>query len=104
MKRQIISEPEGQTRDLTADDDLLILASDGLHNSYSPSYLVRRVNELRRMGLTLGNAAQLIVDECLNLENVEKAANDNVTLIIVSLSHYLVDYQRRSRANTPLQL
>lgn len=54
MKRQIISEPEGQTRDLTADDDLLILASDGLHNSYSPSYLVRRVNELRRMGLSLG--------------------------------------------------
>ena len=57
MKRQIISEPEGQTRDLTADDDLLILASDGLHNSYSPSYLVRRVNELRRMGFALGSAA-----------------------------------------------
>lgn len=104
MKRQIISEPEGMTRDLTTDDDLLILASDGLHNSYSPSYLVRRVNELRRMGYTLGNAAQTIVDECLDLENVEKAANDNVTLIIVSLPHYLADYRSRSRANTPLQL
>ena len=57
MKRQIISEPEGQTRDLTTEDDLLILASDGLHNSYSPSYLVRRINELRSMGYTLGNAS-----------------------------------------------
>ena len=57
MKRQIISEPEGQTRDLTTEDDLLILASDGLHNSYSSSYLVRRINELRSMGFTLGNAS-----------------------------------------------
>ena len=35
MKELIISEPEGHTQPITADDDLLILASDGIYRSYT---------------------------------------------------------------------
>ncbi len=35
LKEFVIAEPEGQTWPLTVQDDLLILSSDGLYNSYS---------------------------------------------------------------------
>ena len=35
MKELVISEPEGRTQVITRDDDLLILASDGIHRSYT---------------------------------------------------------------------
>lgn len=54
MKDLVISEPEGQTWPLSSNDDLLILASDGLYRSYSQEYVVKRILELRAQGLTLG--------------------------------------------------
>ena len=66
---------------------------------------MRRVTQLRRQGLTLGQAAETIVEECLRLEQgVSKPCYDNVTLIIVSLADYLIDYERRNLLNTPPQL
>ena len=49
--------------------------------------------------------AETIVQECLNLEGgVSKPCYDNVTLIIVSLADYLMDFERRSVLNnTPPQ-
>jgi hypothetical protein len=54
--------------------------------------------------MSLGNISEKIVEECLRLEGVSKPCYDNVTLIIVSLSAYLMDYERRSPLNTPKQL
>ena len=104
MKQLVISEPEGQTRLLTHDDDILILASDGIHRSYTQNQIVQRMNELRRQNIPLGRIAEMIVEECLRLERVAKPCYDNVTLILVSLSDYLIDYERRSLLNTPQQL
>ena len=47
MKDLVISEPEGQTWPISSNDDLLILASDGLYRSYSQEYVVKRILELR---------------------------------------------------------
>ena len=52
----------------------------------------------------MGKVAEALVDECLRLEGVSTPCYDNVTLIIVSLSDYLLDYQRRNLLNTPVQL
>jgi protein phosphatase 1L len=104
LKELVISEPEGRTMPITQEDDLLILASDGIHRSYTQDHIVRRVQELRKRHLDLGNIAETIVEECLRLENVAKPCYDNVTLIIVSLGDYLMDYEKRSLVNTPQQL
>ena len=47
LKEFVIAEPEGQTWPLSVQDDLLILSSDGLYNSYSQEYVVKRVLQLR---------------------------------------------------------
>ena len=101
MKDLIISEPECSTQLLTHEDDLLILASDGIHRSYTQDYIVSRVNELRNQHENLGAVAEQIVEECLRCESVSRPCYDNVTLIIVSLGEYLMDYEKRSLLNTP---
>ena len=55
-------------------------------------------------GLPLGLVSETIIEECLRLEGVGKPCYDNVTLVIVSLGDYLVDYERRNLLNTPQQL
>jgi len=35
LKELVISEPEGRSMPITREDDLLILASDGIHRSYT---------------------------------------------------------------------
>ena len=65
---------------------------------------MQRISELRRQNILLGNIAEIIVEECLRLERVAKPCYDNVTLIIVSLTDYLVDFKRKSLLNTPQQL
>lgn len=104
MKELVISEPECRSCQLSRDEDLLVLASDGIHRSYSQDQIVRRINELRRQTNSLGKIAEIIVEECLRLENEAQPCNDNVTLIIVSLADYLQDYERRSLLLTPQQL
>jgi len=55
--------------------------------------------------MPFGTVAESIVEECLRLEQgASKPCYDNVTLIIVSLADYLMDYERRSLVNTPQQL
>ena len=69
MKDLVISEPEGQTWPLSSNDDLLILASDGLYRSYSQEYVVKRILELRAKGLSLGKVSETILEECVTLTN-----------------------------------
>ena len=47
LKQFIISEPECRTVQLTSNEDYLVLASDGIHRSYTQDQIVRRINELR---------------------------------------------------------
>lgn len=101
MKELIISDPECQTIQLKPEHHFLVLASDGIHRSYTQEHIVKRVLELRRQTESLKMIAQTIVEECLRLEGVSKPSNDNVTLIIISLADYLMDYQQRSLVNTP---
>ena len=95
MKDLVISEPEGQTWPLTQNDDLLILASDGLYRSYSQEFIVKRILDLRAQNMTLGKVSDTILEECVNLENVRKPCQDNLTLIIVSLSDYLAAWENK---------
>ena len=102
MKDLVISEPEGKTQQITQDDDFIVLASDGIHRSYSQDQIVRRINDLRRQNMPFGTVAETIVEECLRLEQgASTPCYDNITLIIVSLADYLMDYERRSLGNTP---
>lgn len=88
-KDLIIAEPETYTSELAADDDMLILSSDGIYRSYTREYVAQRASELRRQGVSLGTIAETIVEEALRLENTKKPCKDNVTLMIVSLRDYL---------------
>ena len=94
MKDLVISEPEGQTWPLTQHDDLLILSSDGLYRSYDNEYLVKRILELRAQNMSLGKISETILEECTSLQNVKRPCQDNLTLIIVSLSDYLNDWKQ----------
>lgn len=89
---------------IKSDDDFLVMASDGIFRTFSQQHIVRRVIELRKRHMDLGNIAETIVDECLRLEGSTRQCYDNVTLIIVSLADYLMDYEKRSLVNTPEQL
>ena len=73
MKDLVISEPEGQTWPLTQNDDLLILASDGLYRSYSQEYVIKRILELRAQNMSLGKVSETILEECISLDKVKKA-------------------------------
>lgn len=52
-KNMIISEPECVQTNLTPNDDLLILSTDGLCRSMSCDHVTRRVRVLRAKGLSL---------------------------------------------------
>ena len=94
MKALVISDPEGQTWPLSSNDDLLILASDGLYRSYSQEYVVKRILELRAKGLSLGKVSETILEECVTLTNTQSPCKDNLTLIVISLSDYLTAFER----------
>ena len=104
LKQFVIPDPEGQTWPLTPQDDLLILSSDGLYNSYSQEYVVKRILELRAQGLQLGQIAQCVLEECISLENTRKHCYDNVTLLIVSLSDYLREFESLQKESLLPQL
>ena len=87
-KDWVIAEPEGHTQQLTKEDDLLILASDGIYSIFKNDYIVQRILKLREKGLQYGQIAETIVNEAK-----EMRCKDNVTLMIISLSHYLSEYQ-----------
>lgn len=104
MKDLVISDPQCRSMPITKEDDFLVLASDGIFRTYSQDHIVRRVIELRKRHMDLGNIAETIVEECIKCVDSETPCYDNVTLIIVSLGDYLMDYEKRSLVNTPEQL
>jgi serine/threonine protein phosphatase PrpC len=70
---------------------LLILSTDGLFRVYSQDYVANRVLALRDAGYNLAQISEKIIEECLEPEKGKRAANDNITLIIVDLAAYYND-------------
>lgn len=85
----MICEPEFVSHKLEAQDDLLILSTDGLYRSMSQGRVVDRVRSLRAAGLSLSQICGQIVDEVL--QDGRHPSNDNVTLMIVDLAAYYRD-------------
>ena len=44
----------------------------------------------------MGRISEMVVEECLGLERISKPCYDNVTLLIISLQDFLLDFERRS--------
>jgi len=87
-KQFLISEPECSTHTIDSDDDLLILATDGLFMVFSEEKIALMVSEMRKSGLSLKEISSKICFECCTNYNCK----DNVTLIIVDLKKQLADF------------
>ena len=86
----MISEPETQTFEIEADDDLLILSTDGLFMApeFKEDTVCQKIHELRKdPSLSLKDITQKITDECCS----DYYSRDNVTLIIVDLKKYFAE-------------
>lgn len=66
--------------------------------------MVKRILQLRAKNMNLGKVSETILEECLSLHNAKKPCQDNLTLIIVSLSDYLNDWERQLHKNAQEQL
>ncbi len=82
-------------------DDLLILSTDGLYRVYSQDYVAKRVLALRAAGYNLAQISERIIEECLEPEKGKRAANDNITLIIIDLAAYYND-RIKIQVSTPV--
>ena len=65
-KSYIINEPETQSYQLSPQDDLLILSSDGLFNCFTKESVVRKVLRLRSAGLSTGDISDTICEYAVN--------------------------------------
>ena len=88
LKPYVVCEPETRQHILTAEDDLLILSSDGLYRTYSNEHIVRRVLGLRKDGYNLAQICDRVIEECLTPEAGKKVPDDNLTLMLVDLKTY----------------
>lgn len=59
-KEYISSEPEISSIQISHQDQLLILSTDGLYKLYSKSYVANKVLELKQRGLSYGQISHLI--------------------------------------------
>lgn len=99
-KSVIISEPETVQYVLSPIDDLLVLSTDGLFNSFTQEHLVNRIFYWRAAGYNLAQITDKIIEECLGPGF--KKPNDNVTLVIVDIAAYYLEHVR-SRVQSPKQ-
>eukprot|EP00164_Ancoracysta_twista_P000894 GFYU01001176.1.p1 GENE.GFYU01001176.1~~GFYU01001176.1.p1 ORF type:complete len:654 (-),score=153.94 GFYU01001176.1:346-2307(-) len=79
-KQWVIPDPEITYTQLQAEDDFLVLASDGLWDTMSNS----EVAELTMEFCQCDEACNALVEQAL-----ERGSNDNVTVVVVDLKHYL---------------
>lgn len=92
-KQFLISEPEVATFQIQPDDDVLILASDGLYMVYSELEVARMVSELRYSGHSLKQISAKIAFECCTNYNCK----DNVTVVLIDLKKHFNDFHGRAR-------
>ena len=89
IKSYIIAEPEVTHYDLTEDDDLLILTSDGLMRVYSEEkgekQLANEIHSMRTQGYSLDEITSKIFENACQDYN----CRDNLSLVIVDLAKHL---------------
>lgn len=78
-RQQITVLPDVTILDRTAEDQFLILACDGVWDVMTNLEATRYVLTALKMGLSLGNACEMVLDECLR-----KSSGDNMSIMIVS--------------------
>ena len=54
--------------------------------------------------MSLAKVSETILEECMDLHNVKKPCQDNLTLVIVSLTDYLNDWEKTCQMNAQEQL
>ena len=54
--------------------------------------------------MSLGKVSETILEECMDLHNVKKPCQDNLTLVIVSLSDYLNEWEKTCQTAAQEQL
>jgi len=80
----VIPTPEVSIFDVTADDEFVIIASDGLWDVVSPEEAAALIKETFKEKFTPAEAAEELCELALKL-----GSSDNVTIVIVKLSHPL---------------
>ena len=90
-KDYISSEPEISSIQISHQDQLLILSTDGLYKCYSKSHVANKILELRQKGLSLGQISTVITNQA-----VEEGSPDNITLMIIDLSDYYRRYHQKT--------
>ena len=89
IRNLIRADPDITQRELTPDDDFLVLASDGLWDVF-------RANEVAEVCYTLQKqGVSRIADQLVQLA-LTRGSMDNITAVVVSLSRYIVRTQASS--------
>lgn len=91
FKQFLIPEPETHTYQIEQDDDLLILATDGLFMVFNEEQLARMITGMRSEGQSLIQISKKITDEC----NCNYNCKDNVTVVMVDLKKHYQDFQTK---------
>ena len=81
LKQFVIAQPEQQQRDVQADDDFLLLITDGITNVLTLDDLQALLTDAR--GEAPGQVADRIVDSAL-----KRGSKDNVTAVVIHLPTY----------------
>lgn len=97
IKKFIIAEPECYHHTLEADDDMLILSSDGLLLVYKEDRLAKTISEMRRKQgngqapHTLAEMSNTIMEEACQ----DYYCRDNVSLVLVDLKKHYEDNEKK---------
>ena len=83
IRQYIRADPDIFTRDISTDDDFLVLASDGLWDVYRNAEVSEVCYSMRAQGCKLQRIADHLVHNALL-----KGSMDNVTCLVVSLNSY----------------
>lgn len=82
-KNYIISVPYFQVTRLTIDDLLLVIASDGLFETFSPNDVVEIVRE--KQDFKASEIAEVLTEEAINA-----GSKDNITVMVVKLQEFFI--------------
>eukprot|EP01083_Nonionella_stella_P066512 175191_1 len=87
----LIAEPEIEVVDLTRDDSFVIIASDGFWDIYKSKMAVKLVAEqlFKIKKMSVQEVAQYLADRALTYGSM-----DNITVIVLVLTHHLDDWGR----------
>jgi len=79
-QQQITVLPDCTILDRNAQDEFIVLACDGIWDVMSNLECTRYILTALKMGLSLQQACEMVLDECLR-----KSSGDNMSIMIISL-------------------